>query len=282
MAASWPHSISASLNHKKDEASMTISPRIIPILLVGILPLAIPVHAQQTIPATSTPSTAASQDAPPDPFTSLRNQADNAKADYDKARSDADREINRLLKTKLCQVRRINLSLQTARDALETYIQYELQYQKRWIERAGESNQRIQKQIEQRKADQEEAKSLKESYEEALAKLQKDFGDTQNGPQNAETRKRADSLQDDIKSKKDEIGVQEKKFEEMGKTIVELQASYDLEGVEAQKNVDDVRAFNVLETGHWGDQQTVAEKICGLEKPSNTATPAPKGGRGQQ
>jgi len=213
-----------------------------------------------------------------DIYRGLRDVADSFKAEYVRTREKNKALVQSRLATKKCQTARIHPLIEEAVTALEQWRSREIDYWKKWNEEEAIKAQRIEKQIVDYKARQVEAKGLAQEYDDDLATMQKRFDDLDKGPKNPETNKRKDELTASMQLKRADIDGVVKTYEELTKTINELDASYTVVLVEIRENLRQIETWITGEKAFWAQKETDAETICGTNKPMTNPS---KGGRGQ-
>ena len=213
-----------------------------------------------------------------DIYKGLKDVADSFKAEYVRTREKHLASVLRLLATKKCQTARIHPLIGEAVTAMEQWGSREVDYWRKWNEEEAIKTQRIAKQILDYKARQAEAKGLAQEYDDDLATMQKRFDDLDKGPKNPETRKKADDLTTSMQLKKTAIDGVVKTYEELTKTINELDGSYTVVVIQINENLRQVETWITGEKAFWAQKETDAETICGTNKPMTNPS---KGGRGQ-
>jgi chromosome segregation ATPase len=224
-------------------------------------------------PATSQTASSSEDDR----FPGLRENADRLKAVYEKVDEANMNEVERLLKTRVCQINRIGGDLDRTIGALQDWIQAELVYNQKWaeVEQLRVDGQR--KSLAGMELDQQRAKELIETETRDREELLRRKATLeQYGKRTQEIIKDIDALVLDIKDSEDRLTKAQKQYDDITAQVNNMNASITARLIDMRQQINRIQAYGLQLTAFYEDKRKDAQEVCNTKQPGASRTPLPK------
>ena len=231
--------------------------------------------------AVQTASAANADAGTDDRFGELRKVADQFRAIYENLDGDNLAEIDTLLRSKRCQILKVEGDLTTVIAALETWNEAELKYWTLWGEAEAERVEGQQKSLASMEADQKRAEDLVSSDEKDREDLLREKGDLEKrNPARTETiRKQIDALIQDIKDSEARLDEAQKNYDEITVKVRNIQASINAKLIDIRQNKSRVEAYGSEMKSYYEKTRAGANEACNAAQPEAEYSPAKIEGR---
>jgi len=256
---------------------------VFPILMLPWAPLQAQTPAPaatQAASASATPTVPAEVDG--DRFASLRELADRLKAIYEMADADNVDEIQKLLKTRKCQIARIGGLLDRTKDALNQWVDAEKKYWTVWGEAEQTRVDGQQKTLAAMEQDQARTSDLLENEKRDREELQRRKANLENSKRTAEINSQIDGLIKDIQDSEARLNEAQQKYDSLTVAINNMRASISARLVNIRQQKNRVEAFELDMNAFYEENRKAAQETCNTKQPDTQKTPLPKRGGQQQ
>ena len=251
---------------------------ILPIVLLGALwaqeqpkPLAGAAATEKQAAATTD-----------DRFPDQRAEADRLRAIYEPLHEKNMAEIDKLMRTKRCQIARIGGLLTRNSEAMHAWLDAEKLYWKAWGD-AEQSRVDIEtKSLANIEADQARAAGLVDTEKKDREDLQRRRLALQQGPQTEAIKQQIDELVKDIQDSEARLESAQKTYDDLTDKLSSFKTSLTARLVFVRQNQTRLDAYALDVDSFYEKTRTAAQEICNSKAPDSKQTPLPKGGRGQQ
>lgn len=236
------------------------------------------------LPAATQPAAAPTQATAPaledDRFPALRESADRLKAVYEKLDAENMDEVERVLKTRRCQIARIGGLLDRTLDGMRQWHQAEMTYWRKWAEAEQQRVDGQKKSLAGMEADQQRVKELiateAKDHDELLRKkanLEK------YGKRTQDIVKDIDALILDIKDSEARLDQAQKQYDEITVQVNNMSASISARLIDMRQQLNRIEAYGLQMASFYEDKRKDAQEVCNLKQPNTTRTPLPKNAR---
>jgi len=233
------------------------------------------------VPSAMKSKPAAAADAPLSPdddrFPALRENAERLKAEYEKTDTANIDEIERLAKTRRCQIQRIGGLLDRTIQSMRDWNQAEKTYWMKWaeVEEVRVGDQR--KNLAAMESDQERAKSTMEAETADREKLLHDRANLEkSGRRTQEIVSQIDALILDIKDSEARLGEAQKQYEDVTAKVGNMNASIAARVIDMRQNINRIEAFRLQYMAFYEKKREEAQEICNTKQPDSKRTTLPK------
>lgn len=193
------------------------------------------------------------------------------------------RDIDRLLKGKVCQIARIGGELDRIIEALNKWIDAELVYHKEWVDSEQKRVDGEMKTLSSMELEQQDAKQLLDDEtkdHEELVKKRDVLA--QNPKRTIEIIKDLDLLARDIQDSQDRLTAAEKRFGDVSEQVTEMHARLTGKLIDMRQQYNRVKAYGLEWNSYFEDKRKAAQAICDPKHPGGTRTPLPGSKRAPQ
>src|SRR5258706_3601652 len=251
---------------------------IFPVALfcIGLFGIgAIHVSAQDpSKPAAAGDSTAS---APGDRFPEHKAEVDRLRAIYDPLHESGMAEIENLLRTKRCQIQRINGLLTRNSAAMHAWLNAEKAYWKAWDD-AEQSRVALEaNSIANIEAEQARAADFVNTNKHELEELQRQRTALQQGPQTAATRARIDLLVTEIQESQAKLTNAQRLYDGLNEKLTNDRANLTVKLIQIRKHQNSLDAYGIEQDANFENLRTKAQEICSTKAPDTKKKPT-KGG----
>jgi hypothetical protein len=243
--------------------------------MVALAPLfgQVPPAAGSRPPAAESP---ASNDD--DRFPALKDNAERLKAEYEKADTANIDEIDRLLKTRRCQINRIGGLLDRTIASMNEWHQAETTYWKKWAEVEQQRVDDQKKGLAEMEADKDRAKTVMDAETTDREELLRRKEILEKNPKRtAEIIRDVDALILDIKDSEARLADAQKQYEDVTAKAANMSASITARVINMRQNLNRVEAFGLQYTAFYEKKREEAQEVCNTKQPDSKRTVLPKG-----
>jgi seryl-tRNA synthetase len=256
----------------------------LPYLIFAIIIGNFPLFGQSL--STSAPKPLASAESSPavedDRFPDMRDNAEKLKVIYQKTDTQNMDEIQRLLKTRVCQINRVGGLLARTIKAMREYYDAEITYWTKWneVEQSGIEGQA--KSLAEMQADQLRVKALVEDEQANRENLLRQRAKLEENPKRTqEIIRDIDSLVLDIKDSETRLADAEKTYEDVTTKVTNMNASMAARVVDMKQNLNRLEAWGLQMSAFYEKERDEAQEICNTKQPNTNRTVLPKAGPAQ-
>ena len=216
---------------------------------VGILLCCVLPGVSQTAPtqSASAPPQDTSTQAAPAPVTGpetdkdlrfgpLWEQSALLRTAYEKVHDHNMAEVERLLRSKICQINRIGGLLDRTKDAMQQYVDAEKKYWELWGEVEGKRVEGQQKTLEGFVVDQESVKKLLDEERTNREDLERRRANLEQGKRTEEISREIDELVKDIRDSEARLDQAQKEFDSLTVRIGNMKTSIQARIINIRQN----------------------------------------------
>ena len=224
----------------------------------------------------------ANAESPPssddDRFPALKDNAERLKTQYEKVDTANIDEIDRLMKTRRCQINKIGGDLDRTIAAMNEWHQAETTYWKKWAEVEQERVDGQAKNLAEMEADQARAKTAMDAETADREELLRKKANLEKYPKRTDAIIRdIDSLIVDIKDSEARLSEAQKQYEDVAAKVANMNASISARVINMRQNLNRIEAFGLQYTAYYEKKREEAQEICNTKQPDSKRTVLPKG-----
>jgi hypothetical protein len=236
----------------------------------------------QSAPAPEIPApTVAVPAAPPqveqgDRFAALWDESERLRVVYEKADADNIAEVDRLLRTKHCQINRVGGLIDRTLDAMNAYLGAAKKYYEVWgiaEEKRVEMQQRTLANME---ADQASLAGMLDEEKKNRETLERKEATLEQSKRTEEIRRDIDELKKDILDSEERLNKAQQTFDSLTVQITNMKASITARLIGIRQNSARLDAYGLDQTAVYEDKRKVAHEVCNTKQPGTLRTPLPK------
>jgi chromosome segregation ATPase len=235
----------------------------------------------QTAPAPA--QTEARGEAAPDhsdPWDGMLRAANDLKAVYSRKNTENMAEVDRLLKTKVCQINRVNGLIDRTEEALDAWAEAMAPYLKNWEEAELRRVQIGEKSLALSEGDLKITKDLisadKREHEELLRKK----ADLESQEHTAGIVSQIDSIIKDLQESETKLTADQKTFDDVTQSVNNTKAVLAIRLIEIRKYKAGLDEFRVGAHATYEEKRSAAQEVCNGKRPNASPLPAKPGGKG--
>lgn len=238
----------------------------------------------QTTPAQSAPAAAqteAQAEAPDrgDPWEGILRTADDLKAVYTKKDSENTAEVNRLLKSKVCQINRINGLIDRTEEALDAWADAMAPYLKNWEEAELRRVQIGEKSLAVSEEDLKITQNLIDADKREHEDLLRRKADLENQAHTAGIIAQIDSIIKDLQESETKLTADQKKFDDVTQSVNNTKAVLAVRLIQIRKYKAQVDELRVDAHATYEEMRNAGQEICNGKRPSASPVPGKPGGK---
>ncbi|HTQ57954.1 MAG TPA: hypothetical protein VMI94_25985 [Bryobacteraceae bacterium] len=260
------------------------------IILVGIWPCAVwsqspstPASEQPgatstapTVPAAAPSPNATQEVEQGDRFAGLWDESESLRAAYEKVHADNMAQVDRLLKTRVCQDKRVNGLVDRTVDAMNTYLAAAKKYYEVWGDAEQKRVEEQQKTLANMVVDQERTANILDEEKKNRETLERKEADLEQSKRTEEIRKDIDDLKQEIIDSQDRLNKAQQAFDSITVQITNMKASITARLIGIRQNSARLDTFGLDQTAVYEDKRKVAHEICNTKQPGALRTPLSK------
>jgi chromosome segregation ATPase len=241
----------------------------------------------QDLPQTPPPTAPAAGQAAPQPdtetdrFPLLREAADTLRSEYEQLDAKNMEEIDKLTRTKRCQINRIGPLLDRTIDAMQQWLAAEKKYWEVWGEAEQKRVDSQMKTLAGMEADQKRVADLVETEKEDQQELQRRKAGLEQTRRTEEIAAQIDALIKDIQDSEARLADAQQQFESLTAQITNMKASISARLVGIRQNSARLDAYGLDMGAFYEKTRAAAHEVCNTKKPDERSTPLPKKGAAQ-
>lgn len=211
-----------------------------------------------------------------DRFPALRESADRFRTDYEKTDGDNMREIEKLMRTKRCQINRIGGLLDRTIEAMQQWLVTEKKYWEVW----GEAEQkRVDGQVKtlaSMEADQKRIADMLDLEKQDREELLRRRAALEKGKRTEEIATQIDGLVKDIQDSEARLNEAQKQYDTLTVLIGNMKASISTRLIFIRQQTARLEAYGLDMSAYYEKQRAAAQEVCNTKQPDTRQTPLPK------
>ena len=217
-------------------------------------------------------------------FGELRKVADQFRIVYEKLDAETMGEIDTLMRSKRCQILKVDGDLNRVVAALDQWNDAELKYWTVWGDAEQDRVEGQQKSLASMEAEQKRAEELVNSTQKDRESLLRDKANLEKfGARTEAIRKQIDSLIQDIKESETRLDEAQKTYDEVSIKVRNMQASINARLIDIRQNKQRVEAYGLEMKSYYEKTRAAANEVCNTSQPKpNTSLPKSKGAAAPQ
>jgi chromosome segregation ATPase len=257
------------------------------IAVFGFSASAQPPAAGQTPPAgaPATPQSSATAanptglgDAEGDLYPEARANADGLKAAWEKLDTANLAEVNRLLRTRVCQSKRIEGLLNRTTDALDAWLVAEKDYYTSWQVHEKQRVADQQKSLKGMEADMARLAEVVEGDRQDREELERSRASLETSQKTEKIKSEIDNLIASIEASDTRLSEDEKQLNESKSKYKNFQTELTATLVNINQYITRLDAYEVDVHTKYQKQRETAQEICNTKQPGTTPSLPKKGG----
>jgi chromosome segregation ATPase len=196
---------------------------------------------------------------------------------FEQLDADSMKEIDGLMRTKKCQIKRIDGLLTRVSAALDQWVD---SYSKYWAAWSNSEQERVEGLLKSQasiEAEQQRALDFLESVKKDRESLLRDKANLEKFPnRTAEIQKRIDELIKDLIDSETRLNDAQKNYDDVSIRVKSMGASINAKLIDIRQNQRRVEAFGVQMKADYEITRDAANQICSAAPPDTLRTPLPK------
>jgi chromosome segregation ATPase len=233
-----------------------------------------------TVESVPAPAAATVESVPPatetDRFPALREAADLLRSQYEELDAKNMAEIEKLTRTRRCQMPRIGPLLNRTITAMEEWATAEKKYWTVWGEVEQKRVDSQMKTLASMQAELERVASLEESEKADQQELQRQKAGLEQTKRTEEINAQIDGLIKDIQDSEARLADTQHQFESLTTQITNMRANVSARLVGIRQNLAKVDTSATEARAFYEQKRAAADEICNTKKPDERSTPLPK------
>ena len=221
------------------------------------------------IPAATVPAaTQTPESEQGDRFPALWDESQRLRLVYEKTDATNMADVEHLLRTKVCQINRINGLITRTMDAMQDYFKAAMTYYSVWEEAEVKRVDMQSKSLATMETEKarlatllEEGKKDRESLEASKAALEQ-------SQRTEEIRKQIDDLKQQILDSDDRLNKAQQQFDQLNFQITNMRAELTKRLVEIRRYSSQLEGNRVEQAAIYQDKLKTAHEVCDTKKPS--------------
>jgi len=236
------------------------------------------------LPATQSPPPAAAPASPgaPQPDTEtdryplLREAADTLRGNYEALDKRNTAEIDRLTRTRRCQINRIGPLLDRTIASMHEWLTAEKKYWEVWGDAETKRVDSERATLASMEAELERVARLQETEKQDHQDLQRRKTGLEQTKRTEEINAQIDGLIKDIQDSEARLADAQQQFESLTAHITNMKAFLTARLIGIRQNLARLDAWEADETAVYENARAAANQFCNTKKPDERSTPLPK------
>lgn len=237
-----------------------------------------------SLPATQSPPPAAapaSQGAPQpetetDRYPLLREAADTLRGNYEALDRRNMAEIDRLTRTRRCQINRIGPLLDRTIASMNEYLTAERKYWQVWNDAETKRVDSERATLAGMEAELERVARLQETEKQDHQDLQRRKAGLEQSKRTEEINALIDGLIKDIQDSEARLTDAQQQFDALKASITDMKAYLTARLIGIRQNLARLDAWEAKRTSVYEDARAAANQFCNTKRPDERATPLPR------
>jgi chromosome segregation ATPase len=252
-------------------------------VLIAILALTAGAESAPTSQAPAAKPTAQPQaEEEGDRFPQARKAADEARNAYEKVDMENIREVERLLKSRRCQIARVSGLLDRTSESLDSWLSAEKFYWTSWNEAETKRVEGQQKSLTSLEADSRRAADLVDADKQDREELMRRKALLEKSARTSQITAEIDGLIRDIQDSEARLSEAQKQFDEITSSLNNLKASLTARLVNIRQNLAQLDTYRLEQHAAYEDKRKSAQEICNTKQPDTRKSTLPKRSSGSQ
>jgi hypothetical protein len=211
-----------------------------------------------------------------DRFAGLWDESERMRVVYEKADADNIAQVDRLLKTRVCQINRVNGLIDRTLDAMNGYLSAAKKYYEVWGIAEEKRVDMQQKTLANMEADQTSLAGILDEEKKNREILERKEADLEQSKRTEEIRKDIDDLKKDIIDSQERLSKAQQTFDSLTVQITNMKTSIAARLIGIRQNSARLDAFGLDQTSVYEDKRKAAHEVCNTKQPGTLRTPLPK------
>ena len=236
-----------------------------------------PLPAPQAPPPAAPASQGATQpETETDRFPLLREAADTLRSQYEELDAKNMAEIDKLTRTRRCQINRIGPLLDRTTVAMQEWVTAEKKYWEVWGDAEQKRVDNQMKTLAGMEADLKRVADLQDIEKQDHQELQRRKAGLEQTKRTEEISAQIDALIKDIQDSEARLNEAQQQFESLTSQITNMRASISARLVNIRQNWARVDAYGSYMTAFYEKARNAANEVCNTKKPDERSTPLPR------
>jgi chromosome segregation ATPase len=211
-----------------------------------------------------------------DRFAGLWDESERLRLVYEKTHNDNIAQVDRLLKTRVCQDKRVSGLIDRTLDAMNAYLSAAKRYFEVWGNAEEKRVEEQQKVLANMVVDQERVAGILDEEKKNRETLDRKEADLEQSKRTEEIRKDIDELKKDIIDSQDRLNKAQQTFDSLTVQITNMKTSIAARLIGIRQNSARLDAFGLEQTSVYEDKRKAAHEVCNTKQPGTLRTPLPK------
>jgi septal ring factor EnvC (AmiA/AmiB activator) len=214
-----------------------------------------------------------------DRFPEQRSEADRLRDVYEPMHQESMGEIDKLMRTKRCQIARVSGLLNRNSEAMHRWLDAEKLYWKAWGDAEQSRVGTEQKSLANIEADQTRAADLVDSEKQVREDLQRRRAALMQGAPTEAIRAQIDELLTDIQDSEARLSSAQATYTALTEKISNFKTSLTARLVTIRQQQSRLDAYALDVDAFYEKTRASAQEICNSKAPDSKQTPLPKNGK---
>jgi len=235
-----------------------------------------PAQAPAQVPAQAPAPAAQPEVEQGDRFSGLWDESERLRLIYEKVDADNIAYVDRLLKTRVCQINRVSGLIDRTLDAMNAYLNAAKKYYEVWGNAEEKRVEMQQKTLANMEADQASLAGMLDEEKKNHETLERKEADLEQSKRTEEIRKDIDDLKKDILDSQDRLNKAQQNFDSLTLQINNMKTSITARLIGIRQNSARLDAYGLEWTSVYEDKRKAAHEVCNTKQPGTLRAPLPK------
>jgi chromosome segregation ATPase len=211
-----------------------------------------------------------------DRWASLRDESERLLQVWEKSHSDNMALVERALKTRVCQDKRVGGLLDRTMEAMHAYLAAAQKYWEVWevAERKRVDDQ--QKTLANMEVDLQRVEVMLDDEKKNRELLDQKESALEQSTRTEQIRKEIDEVKNDIRDSEDHLNKAHEQFDSITVSIKNMKASITARLIDIRQSSARLEAWGLDQTSVYEAKRKAAHEVCNTKQPGTMHTPLPK------
>ena len=211
-----------------------------------------------------------------DRFPRLWRQAEDLKTSFEKVSDDNMANVERLLRTRRCQIARIGGLLDRTKEAMQQWLDAAKKYWEVWGQAEETRVEGQEKTLASFEVDQESVRKLLGEESKNREDLERRKANLEQGRRTEEISRDIDELVKDIRDSEARLDQAQKDFDSLTVQISNMKTSIQARVINIRQHSARLDALREEMTAYYEKSRAAAQEVCNTKQPGTPQTPLPK------
>jgi hypothetical protein len=226
------------------------------------------------VPASTVPSpTLPSEGEQTDRWPALKDEAQRLRHVWDKTHTESMAEVDKLLRSKVCQINRIGSAVDRAQKALNDYFIVAKKYWEVWSKAETQRVDDLKKAVQSMEVDEERAKAILEDEKKNRETLDQKEALLDQSTRTEAVRKEIDLVKQGIHESEDSLNIARDRLHSVSIAVTNMNDDIIAQVIDINQHSARLEAWSLGQTSVYDDKLKEANAVCGTKRHGTLQTP---------